>query len=83
MSTCIVHLLSYVTLVGYGAQIQRLRQASAKAREELKISCEVIDLRTLQPWDVDTVANVRTNVKMLRELYGHCNRDTLYAVYWV
>ena len=49
-----------MTLVGYGAQIQRLRHASAKAREQLKISCEVIDLRTLQPWDVDTVANVST-----------------------
>ena len=66
MSTCIVHLLSYVTLVGYGAQIQRLRQASAKAREELKISCEVIDLRTLQPWDVDTVAKVSTSYSMQR-----------------
>ena len=50
-----------VTLVGYGAQIQRLRQASAKARDQLNISCEVVDLRTLQPWDIDTVANVSSS----------------------
>ncbi len=47
-----------VTVVGYGAQIQVLRNAINLAKEELDISCELIDLRTIMPWDVDTVANV-------------------------
>ena len=50
---------SDVTVVGYGAQIQTLREASRLARAELGVACELIDLRTLLPWDVDTVANVR------------------------
>jgi len=46
-----------VTVVGYGTQIQRLRHACAMAKSQLNVSCELIDLRTLLPWDVDTVAN--------------------------
>ena len=47
-----------MTVVGYGAQIQRLRHACTMANDHLNVSCELIDLRTLLPWDVDTVANV-------------------------
>lgn len=47
-----------VTVLGYGAQIQVLRKACEMAKEELGISCELIDLRTIIPWDVDTVAEV-------------------------
>ncbi len=47
-----------MTVVGYGAQIQVLRKACDKAQEELGVSCELIDLRTIIPWDVDTVAEV-------------------------
>lgn len=28
------------------------------AQEKLGVSCEVIDLRTIIPWDVDTVCKV-------------------------
>ena len=49
---------SDVTIVGYGAQIQVLRKACMMAEEKLGASCELIDLRTLLPWDVDTVAKV-------------------------
>lgn len=49
-----------MTVVGYGAQMQVLRKACLMAKEELGVSCELIDLRTLVPWDVDTVAKVRT-----------------------
>eukprot|EP00474_Spongospora_subterranea_P003600 CRZ04058.1 hypothetical protein [Spongospora subterranea] len=44
----------HVTVVGYGAQMRVLTAACAKAEEE-QISCELIDLQTLLPWDVDTV----------------------------
>ena len=47
-----------MTLVGYGAQMQVLRLASAMAKDELGVSCELIDLRTIIPWDVDTIAQV-------------------------
>lgn len=45
-----------VTLVGYGTQIQVLRQVCQMANDELKVRCELIDLRTILPWDVETIA---------------------------
>mmetsp|Transcript_70667 Transcript_70667/g.166609 ORF Transcript_70667/g.166609 Transcript_70667/m.166609 type:complete len:258 (+) Transcript_70667:367-1140(+) len=47
---------SDVTLVGWGTQVHVLLKAAAKAQEELGVSCEVIDLRSLLPWDPDCVA---------------------------
>ncbi|SDJ09987.1 2-oxoisovalerate dehydrogenase E1 component beta subunit [Ferrimonas sediminum] len=44
-----------ITLLGWGAQIELIEKA-AKMAADLGISCEIIDLRTLLPWDVDTVA---------------------------
>lgn len=44
-----------ITLLGWGAQMEILEQAAEKAAKK-GISCEIIDLRTLAPWDVDTVA---------------------------
>lgn len=46
---------SHVSLVGYGAQVGVLKKAADMAQEQLKVSCEVIDLRTILPWDRDTV----------------------------
>lgn len=45
-----------ITLLGWGAQMEVLTQAVELAEKE-GISCEVIDLRTILPWDVDTVAD--------------------------
>ena len=58
MILCPPYLGSDVTLVGYGAQMQVLRKALVMAKEELGVSCELIDLRTILPWDVDTIAQV-------------------------
>ena len=49
---------SDVTVVGYGTQLQTIRKACTIAKEELGVQCEIIDLRTLLPWDIATVAKV-------------------------
>lgn len=46
-----------VTLVGYGNQLYNLLKAAEMAEEEFGVKSEVIDLRTLLPWDVETVVN--------------------------
>jgi 2-oxoisovalerate dehydrogenase E1 component beta subunit len=48
---------SDITLIGYGTQIQVLKQVQLLAKEELDVNCEIIDLRTILPWDVTTVVN--------------------------
>ncbi|MBY6185055.1 alpha-ketoacid dehydrogenase subunit beta [Marinobacter hydrocarbonoclasticus] len=44
-----------ITLLGWGAQMELIENAAQRA-EAMGISCEIIDLRTLLPWDVETVA---------------------------
>ena len=34
------------------------------ARDQLGISCELVDLRTIMPWDVETVAEVRIMINV-------------------
>jgi len=46
---------SDVTLLGWGSQVGRLLSAAAAAEASLGVSCEVIDLQTILPWDKDTV----------------------------
>lgn len=51
-----------ITLVGWGAQVEILQRASERALED-GITCEIIDLRSIAPWDAQTVVNsvVKTN----------------------
>ena len=49
-----LEVLNDVTLLGWGAQMEVIDQAVEMAEKE-GISCEVIDLRTILPWDADTV----------------------------
>lgn len=44
-----------ITLVGWGAQIEILQKAAEMAHND-GVSCEIIDLRSILPWDVHTVA---------------------------
>jgi 2-oxoisovalerate dehydrogenase E1 component beta subunit len=45
-----------VTVVGYGSQMKVLKAAVERAERELGVSCELIDLRSIAPWDVECVA---------------------------
>ena len=57
-----------VTLVGWGGQMLVLMKAAAEA-EKLGISCEVVDLRTLLPWDKELV--VKSVMKTGRAIVSH------------
>lgn len=47
-----------ITLVGWGTQIHVLREVCQLAKDQLNVSCEVIDLVTILPWDRETIAQV-------------------------
>ncbi|WVZ17803.1 hypothetical protein V8G54_010785 [Vigna mungo] len=56
---------SDVTLVGWGAQLSIMEQACTDAEKE-GISCELIDLKTLIPWDKEKVeASVNKTGRLL------------------
>ncbi|MWJ28453.1 alpha-ketoacid dehydrogenase subunit beta [Halomonas sediminis] len=57
-----------ITLVGWGAQMEVIDKAVALA-EEAGFSCEVIDLRSISPWDTETV--VESVLKTGRLLITH------------
>lgn len=44
-----------ITIITYGAVVYDALEAAEKAAEEDQISVEVIDLRTLLPYDIDTI----------------------------
>lgn len=44
-----------VTIVGWGAQVEVIEKAVALAEQD-GVSAEIIDLRSILPWDADTVA---------------------------
>jgi 2-oxoisovalerate dehydrogenase E1 component len=45
-----------LTLVTYGAVVPRALQAAQRAQRELDVSVELIDLRTLNPYDWEAIA---------------------------
>ena len=45
-----------VTLVCYGAQVQRSIVAAAKVAEKTKVSTEILDLRSLSPYDWEAIS---------------------------
>lgn len=47
-----------ITLLGWGTQVNVLKEVASLAKEQLNVNCEVIDLLTILPWDVETVCNV-------------------------
>ncbi|WP_068545128.1 alpha-ketoacid dehydrogenase subunit beta [Thalassotalea crassostreae] len=55
---------SDITLLGWGAQMETI-EAAAEMAEKKGVSCEIIDLRSILPWDVDTVAQSVTKTGRL------------------
>ena len=47
---------SDITLLAWGAQVEIIEKAAVMA-EEQSISCEVIDLQSILPWDVETICS--------------------------
>ncbi|TDX30398.1 2-oxoisovalerate dehydrogenase E1 component beta subunit [Modicisalibacter xianhensis] len=45
-----------ITLLAWGAQMEIVEKAAELAEKE-GVSCEIIDLRTIVPWDIDTVVD--------------------------
>lgn len=43
-----------ITLLAWGAQVEIVEKAAAMAKE-IGVSCEVIDLQSILPWDVETI----------------------------
>jgi 2-oxoisovalerate dehydrogenase E1 component len=57
---------SDVTVVTYGATVPRTLQAAQRLEREHKISVEVLDLRTLNPYDFEAIAaSVRKTSRVL------------------
>ncbi len=52
----VVQTGSDITLLAWGAQMEMLQKAADLAAND-GISCEVIDLRSILPWDIETIAN--------------------------
>jgi 2-oxoisovalerate dehydrogenase E1 component len=61
-----------LTIVTYGAVVRRATMAAEKMAEQHGIEAEVIDLRSLSPWDHDTVAeSVRRTSKVIVSYEDH------------
>ena len=45
-------------MVAWGTQLHVLKETARMAQEQLGVSCEIIDLRTILPWDEDRVIQV-------------------------
>ncbi|PCH95423.1 MAG: alpha-ketoacid dehydrogenase subunit beta [Gammaproteobacteria bacterium] len=52
----IVQTGSDITLLAWGAQMEILQKAADLAADD-GVSCEVIDLRSILPWDIETITN--------------------------
>lgn len=46
---------SDVTLLSYGAMVHTAHQAAEEAEDKLGVDCEVVDLRTLEPLDIQAI----------------------------
>lgn len=55
-----------VTLIGWGTQVHVLMEVAQMAKKTLNLTCDVIDLVSIMPWDKATVCEVNENHVCLR-----------------
>ena len=53
-----------VTIVAWGTQVHVVKEVAQIVKEKMNVSCEVIDLRTIVPWDYETICNVMRYLKI-------------------
>ncbi|XP_074847082.1 2-oxoisovalerate dehydrogenase subunit beta, mitochondrial isoform X2 [Carettochelys insculpta] len=53
---------SDVTLVAWGTQVHVIKEVANMAQEKLGVSCEVIDLKTILPWDTEAVCKATSTL---------------------
>ena len=51
----IIIIFFQFSYIGWGTQVHVLREVAQLAQEKLGVSCEVIDMVTILPWDEETV----------------------------
>ena len=51
-----------MTMIGWGTVVHVLLEVAQMAHDELGVSCEVIDLQTIMPYDSETIEKVKTFV---------------------
>ena len=64
-----------MTMVGYGTQVHVLQEVATMAQEKLSVSCEVIDLRTILPYDLETIVKVCAALIMFSIIVGHLQQQ--------
>ena len=65
---------SHITLVTYGAVVPRALQAAEKAQREFGIDVEILDLRTLSPYDWEAIA---TSVPLAARVEISCMESSM------
>ncbi|KAM9562823.1 2-oxoisovalerate dehydrogenase subunit beta, mitochondrial isoform 2-T2 [Guaruba guarouba] len=67
---------SDVTLVAWGTQVHVIKEVATMAQEKLGVSCEVIDLRTILPWDTETICKEECFLNLEAPISRVCGYDT-------
>lgn len=50
-----------------------MREVANMAQEKLGVSCELIDLQTILPWDTETVCKVRKSMSAVYKMWRDFN----------
>ncbi|KAG7273651.1 hypothetical protein CRUP_018130 [Coryphaenoides rupestris] len=67
---------SDITLVAWGTQIHVMREVATMAQEKLGVSCELIDLQTILPWDTETICKEECFLNLEAPIARVCGYDT-------
>ena len=63
---------SHVTVITYGALVHRALQAAAKAKRDAGVETEILDLRSLNPYDWEAIATSVTKTSRVLVVHEDC-----------